>query len=240
MEGRDRKSITLPEDQQLFIREIYKANPKTVLVLVAGSQLAIEWEQEHLPAIVNAWYPGEQGGTAIADVLFGKYNPAGRLPLTYYRSLEELPAFNDYEVTNGRTYMFSTNEPIYPFGYGLSYTAFKYSPARIDKPTLKIGETLQVKVDVKNTGRYEGDEVVQLYLKKLEPEEVRPIKQLKGFQRIHLQKDESKEVVFSLDRNALSYWNKANDFVVEPGDYEIQIGSSSADIRQKIRFTVGY
>lgn len=238
MEGRDRKSISLPEDQERFIREIYKSNPKTVLVLVAGSQLAIQWEQEHLPAIVNAWYPGEQGGTAITDVLFGKYNPAGRLPLTYYASLDELPAFDDYQVTNGRTYMYLASEPIYPFGYGLSYTSFNYTPIQIDKSVLFVGDTLQVKVGVKNIGRYDGDEVVQLYLKKLDPEETRPIKQLKGFRRIHLQKNESKEVMFTLDRNSLSYWNRENDFVVESGMYEIQIGASSSDIRQRIQFSI--
>ena len=171
-------------------------------------------------------------------MLFGKYNPAGRLPLTYYASLDELPAFDDYQVTNGRTYMYLASEPIYPFGYGLSYTSFNYTPIQIDKSVLFVGDTLQVKVGVKNIGRYDGDEVVQLYLKKLDPEETRPIKQLKGFRRIHLQKNESKEVMFTLDRNSLSYWNRENDFVVESGMYEIQIGASSSDIRQRVQFSI--
>jgi beta-glucosidase len=238
MEGRDRKSIRLPEDQEQFIREIYKANPKTVLVLVAGSQMAIRWEQDNIPAIVNAWYPGEQGGTAIAEILFGDYNPAGRLPLTYYESLDDIPAFDDYKVTNGRTYMYFDKTPIYPFGFGLSYTTFEYNNIRVDKPEVAIGETLKVTVDVKNTGRYDGDEVVQLYLREPDTREDRPLLQLKGLQRIHLKKDETKSVTFELDRESLSHWNKDNNFVVETGMYEIQIGASSADIRQKISFTV--
>jgi beta-glucosidase len=238
MEGLDRKEITLPKDQQDFIREIYKANPKTILVLVAGSQLAIPWEQEKLPAIVNAWYPGEQGGNALAEVLFGDYSPAGRLPLTYYASLDELPDFNDYQVTNGRTYMYFDKKPIYPFGFGLSYTTFDYSNIRIEKPAIAIGDTVNVQVDVKNTGRYDSDEVVQLYLKQLNAKEIKPIRELKNFQRIHLKKGETQTVQFTLDRESLSYWNSRNDYVIDTDEYEIQIGASSADIRQTVRFTI--
>jgi beta-glucosidase len=237
-EGLDRDKITLPDDQESFIREIYKANPRTVLVLIAGSPLAIPWEQEHVPGIVNAWYPGEQGGTALADVLFGDCNPGGRLPLTYYASLDELPAFNDYEVTNGRTYMYFTGKAVYPFGYGLSYTTFEYGNLRIDKPLATVGETLSVTVDVKNTGTRDGDEVVQLYLKSPSSGEVRPVRQLKGFRRIRLGKGEMQTVRFDLDRNALSYWNKDNLFVVDSGVYEVQVGASSADIRQKESFSI--
>jgi beta-glucosidase len=238
MEGRDRNNIRLPEDQQAFIREIYKANPKTILVLVAGSQLAIPWEQAHLPGIINAWYPGEQGGAALAEVLFGDYNPAGRLPLTYYESLDDIPAFDDYLVTNGRTYMYFDKKPVYPFGFGLSYTAFEYSNIKIEKPAVAIGETVNIQVDIKNTGRYDGDEVVQLYLKELNPKEIRPVRELKGLQRIHLRKGESQTVRFALDRDALSYWNSDKLFVVDPNEYEIQIGASSADIRQTVRFMI--
>jgi beta-glucosidase len=237
-EGQDRQYITLPADQQQFIKEIYKANPKTILVLVAGSQLSVRWEQDHIPAIVNAWYPGEQGGTALAEILFGDYSPAGRLPLTYYESLDELPAFDDYLVTNGRTYMYFDKKPIYPFGYGLSYTTFDYSNLSVEKPAISIGETIHVQLDVKNTGRCDGDEVVQLYLKNVNPKEVRPIRELRNFQRIHLKKGETQTVKFALDRNALSYWTSDNHFVIDPGEYEIQIGASSADIRQTVRFTV--
>jgi beta-glucosidase len=237
-EGQDRSSIELPEDQQSFVREIYKANPKTILVLVAGSQLAIPQEQNTLPAIVNAWYPGEQGGTALAEVLFGETNPAGRLPLTYYTSLDEIPAFDDYQVTNGRTYMYFKGKPIYPFGYGLSYTTFEYSHINIEKQAVTIGETINVELNIKNTGRYDGDEVVQLYLKAMNPKEIRPIRELRNFQRIHLKKGETQIVRFTLDKNALSYWTSDNRFAVDPGEYEIQIGASSADIRQSVKFSV--
>jgi beta-glucosidase len=238
MEGRDRNNIQLPEDQQVFIREIYKANPKTVLVLIAGSQLAIPFEQENLPAIVNAWYPGEQGGTAIAEILFGDYNPAGRLPLTYYESLDDIPAFDDYLVTNGRTYMYFDKKPIYPFGFGLSYTTFNYSNIKIEKPEVAVGEPVKIQVDVQNTGNYDGDEVVQLYLKELNPKETRPIRELRGLQRIHQKKTSAQTVVFTLNREDLSYWNSENNYVINPGEYEVQIGASSADIRQTARFMV--
>lgn len=130
-EGQDRYDIQLPADQREFLQEIYKVNPNIIVVLVAGSSLAVNWMDEHVPAIVNAWYPGEQGGTAVADVLFGDYNPAGRLPLTYYKSLDELPAFDDYDITKGRTYKYFKGDVLYPFGYGLSYSSFKYSDLKV-------------------------------------------------------------------------------------------------------------
>ncbi|KAA5226520.1 beta-glucosidase, partial [Bacteroides finegoldii] len=160
-EGQDRYDIQLPADQREFLQEIYKVNPNIILVLVAGSSLAVNWENEHLPAIVNAWYPGEQGGTAVAEVLFGDYNPAGRLPLTYYKSLEQLPAFDDYDITKGRTYQYFKKDVLYPFGYGLSYTTFKYSNLKVDD----AGKTVNVSFTLKNTGKRAGDEVAQVYVR---------------------------------------------------------------------------
>lgn len=238
MEGRDRQTIELPEDQKSFIKEIYKVNPKTILVLVAGSQLAINWEKRNLPGIINAWYPGENGGTAIAEVLFGKYNPAGRLPLTYYDSLDKIPAFNNYDLNKGRTYMYYTHEPLFPFGYGLSYTEFAYSDISIDQTNIKVGDSIKVKVKVRNTGMYDGEEVVQLYLRNVDSGNNRPIKQLKGFKRISLKQNEMKEVEFMIDRNAMSFWNTDNEFVIESGTYEVLIGASSSDIRQRVCFYV--
>lgn len=130
-EGQDRYDIQLPADQREFLQEIYKVNPNIIVVLVAGSSLAVNWMDEHVPAIVNAWYPGEQGGTAVAEVLFGDYNPAGRLPLTYYKSLDELPPFDDYDITKGRTYKYFKGDVLYPFGYGLSYSSFTYSDLQV-------------------------------------------------------------------------------------------------------------
>jgi beta-glucosidase len=238
MEGRDRTTLELPADQQQFIHDIYGANPKTIVVLIAGSSLAVNWIQENIPAIVNAWYPGEQGGNAIADVLFGDYNPAGRLPLTYYKSTADLPAFNDYEIFNGRTYMYFERKPLYPFGFGLSFSAFDYSNIRIDKPSILQGDTITVSTEIKNSGKLKGDEVVQLYLQQKSATVKLPQKQLKAFKRISLNIGETQTVSFRLCRKDLAYWNEKNEFVLEPGEFKIQIGASSEDIRQEVSFNV--
>jgi len=238
MEGRDRTTLELPEDQQQFIQEIYKANPKTIVVLVAGSSLAVNWIQENIPAVVNAWYPGEQGGNAIADVLFGDYNPAGRLPLTYYKSTNDLPAFDDYEVFNGRTYMYFEKKPLYAFGFGLSYTSFTYNHIQINKPSIERGDTISVSVDIQNSGKYDGDEVVQLYLQQKLASVKLPQRQLKSFRRISLKKGVTQTIHFQLSRKDLSVWNENNEFVFEPGEYHIQIGASSDDVRQEVSFKV--
>ncbi len=227
-EGQDRYDIHLPEDQQEFIREIYKLNPNTVVVLVAGSSLAINWMDENIPAIVNAWYPGEQGGTAVAEVLFGDYNPGGRLPLTYYNSLDELPAFDDYDVTKGRTYQYFTGKPLYPFGYGLSYTSFQYSNLEVKES----GDQLSVSFRVKNTGKLAGDEVSQLYVRLPERGEVIPLKELKGFQRTTIGKGATEKITIDLKKSDLRYWDdQQKAFVTPAGEYTLFVGASSADIR---------
>ena len=177
--------------------------------------------------MVNAWYPGEQGGTAVAEVLFGRYNPGGRLPLTYYNSLEELPPFGDYDVTRGRTYQYFTGKPLYPFGYGLSYTTFRYG-----KPEIKdLGNELFVSFDVRNTGKYDGDEVSQVYVKLPDVGVVTPNKELKGFVRTTIRKGENKRVEIRVRKDLLRYWDeKEGDFVTPRGTYTFMIGSSSEDI----------
>ncbi|MGV8094055.1 MAG: glycoside hydrolase family 3 C-terminal domain-containing protein [Mangrovibacterium sp.] len=237
-EGLDRESLDLPSDQMDFIRKIYQANPKTIVVLVAGSSMTINWIQDHIPGIINAWYPGEQGGKAIAEVLFGDYNPAGRLPLTWYNSISDLPAFDDYEVFNGRTYLYANKKPLYPFGFGLSYTTFNYSDIRIDKSSVHPGDTVKVSVDVRNTGKYNGDEVVQLYLHHTNTSEQMPVKQLKAFKRISLKTGKKQTVTFLLSREEMSFWNNKNEFILEPGAYNLMIGASSEDIRQQVIFEV--
>lgn len=236
-EGQDRSSISLPADQLEFLQEIAKVNPNIVLVLVAGSPLAINWEKENIPAIVNAWYPGEQGGTAVADVLFGDYNPAGRLPLTYYKSIDDLPAFDDYDVTKGRTYKYFQGEPLYPFGYGLSYTTFKY-----DRPVVEDkGETIDVTFNLKNTGRRDGDEVAQLYVKMPEYGDgaVAPVRELKGFSRVHLKAGQQTRVTIPVSKHLLRYWDVENGCFVTPrGQYTIEIGASSSDIRATTTVTL--
>ena len=231
-EGQDRYDIQLPADQQEFLQEIYKVNPNIVVVLVAGSSLAINWMDEHIPAIVNAWYPGESGGKAVAEVLFGDYNPGGRLPLTYYRSLDELPPFDDYDITKGRTYKYFKGDVLYPFGYGLSYTTFKYSNLQVADGE----EEINVSFQLKNSGKYAGDEVAQVYVKLPERDEIMPIKELKGFERVTLKSGENKKVTLKLRKDLLRYWDEAKDkFVCPSGDYTIMVGASSADIRlQKV------
>lgn len=231
-EGQDKQDLNLPKSQIELIQELYKANPKTIVVLEAGSPLAISWINDHIPAIVNAWYAGEQGGNAITDVLFGDYNPAGRLPITYYKSTDDLLPFDDYEIMKGRTYMYSDKTPLYPFGYGLSYTKFEYSEVKLSKPELSQADSLYVSVKIKNTGNYEGDEVVQLYVKNKISQQPQPIKALRGFKRISLKKGETKTIQIPLKSEDLRTFDEVkNRFVVDAGTYEIQIGASCEDIR---------
>ena len=226
-EGKDRSDINLPADQKEFIKAMYKINKNVVLVIVAGSSLDLRWENENIPAIVNAWYPGQEGGTAVAEVLFGKYNPAGRLPLTYYNSVEDLPAFDDYDLSN-RTYKYFKGGVLYPFGYGLSYSQFKYSNLSIDEKE----NTIDVEFDVKNTGRYDGDEVAQVYVQLSEYEGVVPEKELRGFKRVHLKKGEKQRVTVSLRREDLRYWSESKSkFIYPAGVPKVMVGASSADIR---------
>lgn len=238
MEGRDRTSLELPMDQQLYIKEVYKANPNTVVVLVAGSSLAINWIQENIPSIVDAWYPGEQGGNAIADVLFGDYNPAGRLPLTWYKSMDDLPPFNDYEVTKGRTYMYFEGKPIYHFGFGLSYTKFDYLKFSANKLEIANSDTLNLSVEIQNSGKFDGDEVVQLYVQQKDEKVKLPLKQLKAFRRVHIKKGETKIVSFKLSWNDLAYWNENNEFILPKGDFRVLAGASSNDIRKTLIFKI--
>ncbi len=227
-EGQDRTDIQLPRDQQEFIREVYKVNPNTIVVLVAGSSLAINWIDENIPAILNAWYPGEQGGTAVAEVLFGDYSPGGRLPLTYYSSLNDLPAFDDYNISKGRTYQYFKGKPLYPFGYGLSYTSFAYTGLSVQH----LDAAIKVRFDVKNTGTKDGGEVAQLYVKLPDYDSVVPIKQLKGFKRVFLQKGQTEKIEITVPKESLRYWDEGNEkFVVPHGEYTFMIGASSADIR---------
>lgn len=227
-EGKDRTDLGLPIDQVNYLKEIYSINKNVIVVLVAGSSLAINWIDATVPAIVEAWYPGESGGTAIADVLFGDYNPGGRLPFTFYKSEDDLPAMNDYEIASGRTYMYFEGEPLYPFGYGLSYTSFEYSNMSIDKSDANV----IVSMTLENTGKYRGDEVVQLYVNDVKSSVKRPIKQLLGFKRTSLDVGESKTIKFEIPMDKLMFWDEAfKGWHFEEGKFEFMIGASSSDIR---------
>jgi beta-glucosidase len=229
-EGRDRTSISLPSEE--LIKEVYGANPRTIVVLVSSFPYAINWSQENVPAILHITHAAQEQGTAIADVLFGDYNPAGRLVQTWPASLEQLPPMEDYDIRNGRTYMYFRGEPLYPFGYGLSYTTFSYSNLRLGSDKLSRNGSMIVSFDVKNTGKRAGDEVVQLYVQHPESKVSRPIKALKGFERITLGPGETITVQITLRAESLAWWNdKQGRFEVEDGPINIMIGASSADIR---------
>ena len=238
-EEMDRARLDLPKVQREFLKKLAGANPKIVLVLENGSPVALPWCAEHIPAILEAWYPGEEGGTAIADVLFGDYNPAGRLPLTFYASTEQLPPMSDYDLTKGRTYMYLKEKPLFAFGFGLSYTTFGYENLKLNHQKLGSEDSLYVSFYLKNTGQREGDEVVQLYVRALHSENLTQHKILKGFRRLHLKAGASRRVEITLPISNLAYYNTGRKaFIVEPGTYELQIGASSDDIRLTARFEV--
>ena len=248
-EGVDRSSLELPGDQKDLIKAVHEANPKTIVVMQNGSPLAINWTNDNIPAILETFYNGEEGGNALADVLFGDYNPAGRLPQTFYKSDEQLPSISDYDIRKGRTYMYpvrnfvnpasQNEEPLYPFGYGLSYTEFSYSPLKISSENIDPTKSVTISIMVTNIGERGGDEVVQLYVRDEEASVPRPIKQLMGFERISLAPNESKTVSFVLPAKDLSFWDVSKKaFVIEPGMFEVMIGSSSVDIKSKGRFMV--
>ena len=225
--GGDRTTIDLPAPQKALLERIVKVGKPTVLVLMSGSALAVTWAQRQVNAIVEAWYPGQAAGSAIADVLFGDYNPAGRLPVTFYRSTADLPPFDDYAMA-GRTYRFFTGKPLYAFGYGLSYTKFTYSHLTTSAKTLAASDSLSVAVDVKNDGKVRGDEVVQLYVRHEGSRVPRPRLDLRGYRRITLDPGQSRRVSFTLSGASLAWWDStAQRWTVEQDRVRLQVGGSS-------------
>ncbi len=229
--GGDRTRIDLPAVQEQLLERITALGKPTVLVLLNGSALAVNWAQEHVPAILEAWYPGQAGGTAIADALFGDYNPGGRLPVTFYRDTTDLPPFEDYRMA-GRTYRFFTGKPLYPFGHGLSYTTFAYKNLRTSTETLTRTGRLTVQVDVTNTGTRAGDEVVQLYVQHVGSTVERPRQDLRGYVRVSLKPGETRTITMPLAASSLAYWNVGrHGWEVEADSVRLQVGASSGDIR---------
>jgi beta-glucosidase len=220
--GGDRTDIRLPARQQALLESVAASGKPIVLVLLSGSALAVNWADAHVSAIVQAWYPGEEGGGAIADVLFGDYNPAGRLPVTFYKSVDQLPPFENYAM-DGRTYRFFKGEPLYPFGHGLSYTRFKYSGLSVSSP-MSPTETVTVSATVENAGDREGDEVVQLYVTDVEASVRVPLRSLAGVERVHLKPGERRVVSFAIDPRQLSVITNDGRTVVEPGEFKVTIG----------------
>jgi beta-glucosidase len=227
--GGDRTHINLPKTQEDLVKAIKNTGKPTILVLLNGSAIAVNWEDENLDAIISAGYPGQEGGNAVADVLFGDYNPAGRLPVTYYKSVDQLPAFDNYDMS-GRTYKYFEGEPLYPFGYGLSYTTFKYSDLKLAKKA-KVGEKVLVSVKVTNTGKRAGEEVVQLYLKDEKASTPRPKHQLESFKRIYLNPGESKIVDFELTPRQFSMIGENDKRLIESGWFTIYTGGGQPNIK---------
>ena len=249
-EGFDRKSMALPEAQKKLIGKVVAANPNTVVVLNNGSPLAMPWLAK-VPAVLEAFFPGQECGNAIAAILFGDVNPSGKLPDTFPRRYKDNPAFPNYPGKNGkvlygegifvgyRHYDAKKIEPLFPFGHGLSYTDFKYSNLKINPAETKAGDKIKISIDVKNTGKVAGKEVVQLYVSDILSSVPRPPKELKAFQKISLLPSETKTVRFTLDKEALAFYDPAlKKWVAEPGKFEIQVGSSSRDIRVRGKFTL--
>lgn len=236
-EARTRTNLDLPGLQQEFLEEIYKINPNIVLVLNNGRPLTISWAAEKIPAIVEAWQLGTETGNAIAQILYGDYNPSGKLPMSFPRNIGQVPiSYNHYSTgrfTNKDNNVFWSHysdvdkTPLYPFGYGLSYTTFEYSNLKINKKSFAKGEKIEVSVDLKNTGKVTGKEVAQLYLQDEFASVVRPVKELKGFEMIELKAGETKTITFTLTDAELGFYNNQNEFVVEPGTFKIMVGGSS-------------
>jgi beta-glucosidase len=241
-EAADRSDLELPGNQLKLAQDIFSVNPNTIVVLINGMTLSIDWVDENIPAILEAWYPGQAGGTAIAEVLFGDYNPGGKLPVTFYESAAQLAPLADYDVTKGRTYWFYNGDPIYPFGHGLSYTHFTYSNLSLSTAEVNFSsnESVALEVEVANTGEYDGDEVVQLYIQDMESSLPQPGKKLRDFKRIHLEQGKKKTITFELGKDDFHYWNEEQQgWFIEDGAFELQVGSSSSDIRlrEKIEIT---
>jgi len=221
-EGGDRTSLDLPKPEEALLEAVTATGKPVVLVLANGSPLAVNWASEHVNAILESWYPGEEGGAAVAETLSGRNNPAGRLPVTIYTGIEQLPPFEDYTMQN-RTYRYFSGHPLYPFGYGLSYTTFSYSDLTLPKKAIHAGDPLTAEVTVTNTGTREGDEVAELYLS-FPNVPGAPLRALRGFERVHLKPGESQKVRFEVRDRDLSMVSEAGEPMIAEGVYSVSIG----------------
>jgi beta-glucosidase len=242
-EMRDRVELGLPGIQEDLVKAIYETGTPTVLVLIDGRPLALDWIAEKIPAIIEAWLPGEEGGNAVADVLFGDYNPGGKLPISFPRKVGQIPVYYAHKPSGARSqlwgdYVDSSTSPAFDFGHGLSYTSFKLSNLKIQPKQVKRNGKISVKVDIENTGKRSGEEVVQLYINDVVASITRPVKELKGFKRIALEPAETKTVEFALPVETLGFYDKDLKFTVEPGMFKVMIGCSSRDIILEGQFEV--
>ena len=229
--GGDRTDIALPKGQEALLKAVTATGKPVVLVLLNGSALAVNWANDNVPAILDAWYPGEEGGTALADVLFGDYNPGGRLPVTFYKSVDQLPPFTDYNMS-GRTYRYFKGDPLYPFGFGLSYTKFKYDNLKLSANNVKAGDDLRITAEVRNVGERAGDEVVQLYLSDVAATVPVPIRSLAGIKRIFLKPGERQIVSFVLTSEQMSIIDDSGKRLIEPGEFLMSVGGQQPGFRK--------
>jgi beta-glucosidase len=237
-EQHDRTTIELPRVQEELVQALFGTGKPVVMVNGGGSAMALPWEAEHLPAILQAWYPGEEGGRAVGEVLFGEVNPSGHLPLTFYRATADLPAFTDYSMTN-RTYRYFSGQPLFAFGRGLSYTKFDFKKARLASKKIPADGTAKVTFTVKNSGKRDGDEVAQVYFRHVNSAVPQPKLALCGFTRVPLKHGEARKVTVEIPTERLRYWDtQTRQYVVEPGGYEILIGAAADDIRLKLPLTI--
>ncbi|WP_081939479.1 beta-glucosidase BglX [Sphingobacterium deserti] len=243
-ESSSRTDLDIPATQKRLLEALLKTGKPVVLVVFAGRPLTLSWEQEHVPAILNVWFGGTETGKAVADVLFGDVNPSGKLPATFPKNVGQIPLYYAAKTT-GRplakdawfqkfrsNYIDVDNEPLYPFGYGLSYSSFSYSDIKLSKTSLQANDKIIATVNVKNTGNFDGEEVVQLYLRDIYASITRPVKELKGFQKIFLKKGESRDVSFEISAEDLKFYNNELKFVAEPGDFKLYIGTNSSDVKE--------
>ncbi|MBK9925216.1 MAG: glycoside hydrolase family 3 C-terminal domain-containing protein [Anaerolineales bacterium] len=226
----DRKSISLPQSQIDYIKELSAHGARIILVLTGGSPITLGEVEDMVDAILFVWYPGMEGGRAVADVLFGDISPAGKLPLTFPKSLDQLPAFDDYSM-NGRTYRYMTEEPLYPFGFGLSYSKFEYSDLQLDKKTLAIGDSLNISLKLTNSGASDSAEVAQFYLSDLQASTIVPLHHLVGFERVTLKAGESKALKFTVTPEMMSFFNDDGKLTIEPGEFRLEVGGCSPSKR---------
>ena len=234
----DRTSLNLPDIQEYALKALKARGKRIILILTNGGALSLNWEQENLDAIIEAWYPGQNGGSAVADIIFGKYNPAGRLPVTFYKSVKDLPGFENYNM-KGRTYRYFMGKPLYPFGYGLSYARFSYNDIHTSTKTASAKDSVMISFYIKNTSSRDGDEVMQVYGSAVNISQFRSIKTLIGFQRVHLKANTSKHIQMKIGVNSLRQFDAhISDYNVYKGTYAIMIGSSSEDVRLKTTLVV--
>ncbi len=224
--------------QQKLIRALHATGKPMVMVNCSGSAIALPWEDENLPAILQAWYPGQEGGRAVAEVLFGDVNPSGHLPVTFYRGTADLPAFTDYAMAN-RTYRYFSGQPLYAFGHGLSYTTFDFQDGRLAAGKVAPNSAAKLTFTIKNSGARDGDEVAQVYFRHVNSKVPQPKLALCGYRRVSLKRGESTTVTVEIPTERLRYWSTdTKKYVVEPGDYEFLVGAASDDIRLKLPMTI--